>query len=124
MNDNLSIIKILVSNGADPLICDLGGLNCYHIACEKGKADSLRLLLDLVDNSDNENKNILTIKDRIGWTPLSWACHKSHADCCKHLLKYQNKYQINDNNYIQQAFSLLKDRDLKADLSDILFCNK
>lgn len=70
---NLEVIKALVEHGANPLLKNKDGWNCFHIASREGHPQVLRYLLDVSPSSwDTES----TIKR----TPLHTAGKR--GSCC------------------------------------------
>jgi len=70
MFNDTAAIKMLLANGADLAVSDLGGLTPLHIACEKGRPEAAVCLLEAGANHE--------AKDSINRTPLDWAVAKGH----------------------------------------------
>ncbi|XP_023774604.1 ankyrin repeat domain-containing protein 16 isoform X1 [Cyanistes caeruleus] len=63
---NLEVIKTLVEHGANPLLRNKDGWNCFHIASREGHPEVLRFLLDVFPNCWNTESTT-------GRTPLHTA---------------------------------------------------
>ncbi|XP_048338227.1 ankyrin repeat domain-containing protein 16-like [Sphaerodactylus townsendi] len=63
---NLDVIRDLVQNGANPLLRNKDGWNCFHIACREGDPQVIRYLL-------NVSPDVWDTESKIKRTPLHTA---------------------------------------------------
>lgn len=84
------IIYALVEEfGANLLAVDRNGRNALHLAAERGNAEALGHLIQLLNNQYRhaDVRSILDAKDRWGNTPLMLACTSTNAEAIEPLLR-------------------------------------
>lgn len=81
---NLEVIKTLVEHGANPLLRNKDGWNCFHIASREGHPEVLQYLLDVSpscwDTESTTGRTPLHTAGTAGvdpWKPLE--CHPASA---------------------------------------------
>ncbi|XP_051468526.1 ankyrin repeat domain-containing protein 16 isoform X8 [Apus apus] len=134
---NLEVIKALVDHGANPLLKNKDGWNCFHIASREGHPHVLQYLLDVSpgcwDTESTINRTPLHTaamhgcleavelllercqykpdsRDRCGVTPFMDAIQKGHVDIARLLLE---KHQEGHTHTIQRLLSLGADLQAK-----------
>ncbi|XP_014115180.1 PREDICTED: ankyrin repeat domain-containing protein 16 isoform X2 [Pseudopodoces humilis] len=134
---NLEVIKTLVEHGANPLLRNKDGWNCFHIASREGHPEVLRFLLDVFPNCwDTESTTGRTplhtaamhgcsqvvelllercqyqpdSRDSCGVTPFMDALQNGHVGIARLLLE---KHQEGHGQTIQTLLSLGADIQAK-----------
>ncbi|XP_063998835.1 ankyrin repeat domain-containing protein 16 isoform X2 [Pogoniulus pusillus] len=134
---NLEVIKALVEHGANPLLKNKDGWNCFHIASREGHPHVLQYLLDVSPSSWDTESTIKRTplhtaamhgcldavelllercqykpdsRDRCGVTPFMDAIQNGHVDIARLLLE---KHQEGHAHTIQTLLSLGADAQAK-----------
>lgn len=89
--NNISVLKTLLSNGANVNACDDFNWTPLHYACEKNNFESVKIILE-------QPGVLLNVQDQKGWTPLHRACIRGNYIIVDLLLKHP-EVDINIQNY-------------------------
>ncbi|XP_007533810.1 ankyrin repeat family A protein 2 isoform X2 [Erinaceus europaeus] len=75
----IAVVEFLLQNGADPQLLGKGRESALSLACSKGYADIVKMLLDCGVDVNEYDWN--------GGTPLLYAVHGNHVQCVQMLLE-------------------------------------
>lgn len=78
------MIKLLLANGANPLLVDNDNRGVLHLCAHHGTAKTLQLLLRA---QEQQGRVLVELEDGWGMRPLHWAAHHANTDQVKLLLK-------------------------------------
>jgi ankyrin repeat protein len=81
---SLGAVKVLLGQGADPLVVNDKGQTPIYLAAVRGHLDVIRELVASLDTSSP--KNTACAPSSAGWTPLHAASHRGHAEVLQYLL--------------------------------------
>ncbi len=87
---NIELIKKYIQLGADHEIMNNEGLNVLHIAAQGNQASSIVYFVE-------EKKMCLKKKDKVGSTPLHWACYIGAENAIDFIISYDIDINTQDN---------------------------
>ncbi len=98
---NAQIVELLLVQGADPDLVDLGGSSAIHVAAKKGFSNIVELLVKAEADVNSIDEN--------GWTALMRATNAGHKDVVKMLLDAGAKVNLT-NKWGQNALTISAQR--------------
>jgi len=111
----ISIVELLLNQGADPNAPDNEGCRPIHHAAMKGYLETCKLLL--------RNRATIEVKDKSDMTPILYAAQMGHVEVVQVLLASGANPSPNGKRFRSTALSLAKDNRHK-DVVELLKLHK
>ncbi len=83
-HNNLEMVKLLITNGADPMKCTKLYKTAIHKTCEEGNLDILKYIVE--SSTDNIEFNAMSL-DSYRLSPILYTIMYGHLDCFKYLFE-------------------------------------
>ena len=90
-NGKITICKLLLSEGADPMIADANGFTALHFASLNGHANIVKLLLGKCKMSPE-------VCNKLNRTPIHCAAQNGYIEVIKVILEYDGNIYAKDKN--------------------------
>lgn len=110
-NNQVEVLKFLLSRGANPMLMDRWGRNALLIAIDHGHVNVLSRLLKSMDPSSHYQ--ILNATDRSDHTALMKAVRLGHVDMVAQLLQFGADPMISCNGITPLELAAAANRDVK-----------